>query len=207
MTDLRAFGWDRRQLLKAVPALAIAGLGAGMPGMASAALEKPDDAIQQTLARFWPTLKPLPQIKAAAKTTSATPVIMYMFTNTNCVICQAVHRQFPRGFRDLEMRYVIYPWEGEDLHVLNYMYRPETTAADYDAYMQRRLVARSQSDAIGQAGQVVRFVQNMAKELIEGDAFGTPFFLTALPGKTPGTVNFGAGDISTMGPLLDLHGA
>jgi hypothetical protein len=195
--------WNRRQLLQVVPALALAGL----PGMASAALEKPDDPIQQTLARFWPTRKPLPQLRAPGQGSGATPVIAYMFTNTSCVICQAVHRQFPKGFRDLEMRYVIYPWEGEDLHLLNYMYRPETTVAEYDAYMNRRLAARSQSDAIAQAAQVVRFAQGMAKELIEGDAFGTPFFLTASPGKTPGTVRFGAGDISTIGPLLDAHAA
>lgn len=207
MTDLRALACDRRQLLKTVPALALAGLAGGFSSVASAGLEKPDDPIQQTLARFWPTLKPLPQIRATAVSSSATPVIVYMFTNTNCVICQAVHRQFPRGFRDLEMRYVIYPWEGEDLHVLNYLYRPETTAADYDAYMNRRLVGRAQSDNIAQAGQVVRFVQNMAKQLIEGDAFGTPFFLTASPGRTQGTVSFGAGDISTIGPILDAHGA
>lgn len=203
MSDFPGEGWDRRRLLKTIPALALAGLA---PGMASAGLERPDDPIQQTLARFWPTLKPLPQIRAPATSSGPTPVIAYMFTNTNCVICQAVHRQFPKGFRDLEMRYVVYPWEGEDLHVLNYMYRPETTVADYDAYMNRRLVARAQSDDITRAAQVVRFVQNMAKELIEGDAFGTPFFLTAAPGKAAGTVRFGAGDISVMGPLLDAHG-
>jgi len=194
--------WDRRDLLKAVPALGLAALA----GPVSAALEQPDDPIQQTLARFWPTLKPLPQIRAPAQGAGATPVIMYMFTNTNCVICQAVHRKFPSGFRDLEMRYVIYPWEGEDLHVLNYMWRPETTVADYDAYMMRRLVARSQSDDIRTAGQVVTFVRGMAKQLIEGDVFGTPFFLYAAPGKAPGTVRFGAGDISTAGELLDAHG-
>ncbi len=194
--------WDRRDILKAVPALVIAG-GAGM---AQAGLEKPDDPIQQTLARFWPTLRPLPMIRQPAVSPSATPAIVYMFTNTHCVICQSVHRSFPKGFRDLEMRYVIYPWEGEDLYVLNYMYRPDASLDDYDAYMNRKLVARAQSDDIGKAAQVARFVQAMAKELIEGDVFGTPFFLTAVPGKVADTLSFGAGDISTIGPLLDSQG-
>jgi len=197
MTD-----WHRRTLLKAAPALGLVALA----GKASAGLEQPNDPIQQTLARVWPKMAGVPAIRVPARNAGPTPVIAYMFTNVNCLICQSVHREFPKGFRDLEMRYIIYPWPGEDLHVLNYMYRPETTEADYNAYMGKRLPTRAADDSITGAAKVMNLVNLLSKELIEGGGFGTPFFLYASPGKTAGTVSFSAGDIATAGPMLDAHG-
>jgi hypothetical protein len=101
------------------------------------------------------------------------------------------------------MRYVIYPWPGESYRELNYMYRRETTLADYDAYMAHRLKALSPSSSSAQVELVMAVAAEMAHELIEGDAFGTPFFFHAEPGRKPGRLLFSAGDIVAMAPLLD----
>lgn len=191
---------NRRSLLAAVPGLLLAGraasAAAGEPGIAAQA------GFQDALAPFWDQLAMLPSIREPARE-AATDGICYMFTNKDCAVCQVVHQQFPDGFRKLEMRYVVYPWPGEPYRELNYLYRPETTLAEYRAYMDRKLTATSPSDSGAQVDLVMAVAADMATQLVEGGSFGTPFFFHAVEGATPGRLVFSAGDIVAMGPLLD----
>lgn len=191
---------DRRSLLAAIPGLLLAGHApvavAAQPGIAS------QSAFQKELAPFWDQLAMLPSIREPARD-SASDGICYMFTNKDCAVCQVVHKQFATGFRRLEMRYVIYPWPGEPYRELNYMYRPETTLADYRTYMAHKLTATSPSESGAQADLVTAVAADMAAQLVEGGGFGTPFFFHAVEGATPGKLVFSAGDIVAMGPLLD----
>ncbi|WP_340316656.1 permease [Rhizorhabdus argentea] len=190
---------DRRAVLALLPALALAGrvsAQAPAPGI-------PEQAgFQAQLAPFWDQLAMLPSIRAPAGG-GASAGICYMFTNKDCTVCQLVHKEYPRGFRHIEMRYIVYPWPGEPYRELNYMYRPETTPADYETYMAHRLTAQSSSDSSAQVDLVTAVAADMAQALIEGDAFGTPFFFHAVPGAAPGSLVFSAGDIVAMAPLLD----
>lgn len=191
---------DRRMLLAMMPALIIAGRGtaaaAGKAGI-------PEQAgFQKALAPFWDQLAMLPSIHEPARE-AASEGICYMFTNKDCTVCQVVHQEFPQGFRRLEMRYIIYPWPGEPYRELNYLYRPETTLADYRAYMDRKLTATSTSDSGAQADLVTAVAAEMAGQLVEGGSFGTPFFFHAVQGDAPGQLVYSAGDIVAMGPLLD----
>ncbi|QTH19957.1 permease [Rhizorhabdus wittichii] len=192
------FMLNRRSLLAAVPGLLLAGRAAvaGTPGIVAQA------GFQKELAPFWDQLAMLPSIHEPARE-AASDGVCYMFTNKDCAVCQVVHRQFPKGFRKLEMRYVIYPWPGEPYRELNYMYRPETTLADYRTYMDHHLTATVPSDSGAQADLVMAVAADMAAQLVEGDSFGTPFFFHAVEGATPGEMIFSAGDIVAMGPLLD----
>jgi len=192
--------FDRRSLLTAIPGLLMAGRAsiaaageAGIPGQA---------AFQSELAPFWDQLAMLPAIREPARE-AASDGICYMFTNKDCAVCQVVHKQFPQGFRRLEMRYVIYPWPGEPYRELNYMYRPETSLADYRTYMAHRLTATTASESGAQADLVTAVAADMAAQLVEGGSFGTPFFFHAVEGAAPGRLVFSAGDIVAMGPLLD----
>ncbi|KQX25729.1 permease [Sphingomonas sp. Root50] len=157
---------------------------------------------QAALAPFWDQLAMLPSIREPARE-APSDGICYMFTNKDCAVCQVVHQQFPDGFRKLEMRYVVYPWPGEPYRELNYLYRPETTLAEYRAYMDRRLNATVPSDSGAQVDLVMAVAADMAAQLVEGGGFGTPFFFHAVEGATPGRLLFSAGDIVAMGPLLD----
>lgn len=190
--------FDRRQLLALLPALALAGRASAQtaPGIPEQA------AFQAQLAPFWDQLAMLPSIRAPALQ-SASDGICYMFTNKDCTVCQVVHKEYPKGYRHLEMRYIIYPWPGEPYHELNYMYRPETTLADYERYMAHKLTATLPSDSGQQADLITAVAADMAAQLIEGDSFGTPFFFHAIPGATPGSLLFSAGDVVAMAPLLD----
>lgn len=191
---------NRRSLLAAVPGLLLASRAsiavAGEAGIAAQA------DFQKELAPFWDQLAMLPSIREPARDV-ASDGICYMFTNKDCAVCQVVHQQFPDGFRKLEMRYVIYPWPGEPVRELNYLYRPETTLAEYRAYMGRRLTATAPSDSSAQVDLVTAVAADMAGQLVEGGSFGTPFFFHAVEGSTPGQMVFSAGDIVAMGPLLD----
>ncbi|WP_238147142.1 permease [Rhizorhabdus dicambivorans] len=190
---------DRRMVLAAMPALMIAGR-ASVAGAAKAGI--PEQAgFQAELAPFWEQLAMLPSIREPARE-AASDGICYMFTNKDCTVCQVVHQEFPQGFRRLEMRYIIYPWPGEPYRELNYLYRPETTLAEYRAYMGRRLTATSTSDSGAQADLVTAVAAEMAGQLVEGGSFGTPFFFHAVE-ETPGKLVFSAGDVLAMGPLLD----
>ncbi|KKC27976.1 permease [Sphingomonas sp. SRS2] len=157
---------------------------------------------QKELAPFWDQLAMLPSIRQPARE-GASAGICYMFTNKDCAVCQVVHQEYPQGFRALEMRYIIFPWPGEPYRELNYLYRPETTLAEYEAYMAKRLTATSTSDSGAQADLVTAVAGEMAAELVEGGSFGTPFFFHAVAGETPGSLVYSAGDIVAMGPLLD----
>jgi len=191
---------NRRSLLAAMPGLLLAGraslAAAGQPGIAGQA------DFQAQLAPFWDQLAMLPSIREPARTTP-TDGICYMFTNKDCAVCQVVHKQFPQGFRRLEMRYVIYPWPGEPYRELNYLYRPETSLAEYRTYMEHRLTATSPSESGAQADLVTAVAADMAAQLVEGGGFGTPFFFHAVEGDVPGRLLYSAGDIVAMGPLLD----
>ncbi|WP_235536448.1 MULTISPECIES: permease [unclassified Sphingomonas] len=191
---------NRRSLLAAVPGLLLAGRAsiarAGDAGIAAQA------GFQAALAPFWDQLAMLPSIREPARE-APSDGICYMFTNKDCAVCQVVHQQFPDGFRKLEMRYVVYPWPGEPYRELNYLYRPETTLAEYRAYMDRRLNATVPSDSGAQVDLVMAVAADMAAQLVEGGGFGTPFFFHAVEGATPGRLLFSAGDIVAMGPLLD----
>lgn len=188
-----------------VPALMIAGRasaamaakrGAGKAGI-------PEQAgFQKELAPFWDQLAMLPSIREPA-TDAPSDGICYMFTNKDCTVCQVVHQEFPKGFRRLEMRYIVYPWPGEPYRELNYLYRPETTIAEYRTYMDHRLAATSTSDSGAQADLVTAVAADMADKLVEGGSFGTPFFFHAVEGSVPGKLVYSAGDVVAMGPLLD----
>jgi len=187
----------RRELLALLPALALAGrAGAQSAGIAEQA------AFQAQLAPFWDQLAILPSIRHPARE-GASAGICYMFTNKDCAVCQVVHKEYPQGFRHLEMRYVIFPWPGEPYRELNYLYRPTATLADYDAYMAHRLTATTTSDSGAQADLVTAVAGEIASQLVEGGSFGTPFFFQAIAGATPGSLVYSAGDIVAMGPLLD----
>ncbi|WP_374648528.1 permease [Rhizorhabdus sp.] len=191
---------NRRGLLAALPALYLAtrtgSVNAGQPGIAGQA------SFQDQLAPFWDQLAMLPSIRQPA-TKAPSDGICYMFTNKDCAVCQVVHQQFPKGFRSMEMRYIVYPWPGESYRELNYLYRPETTLAEYEAYMAKKLTATSPSDSSAQVDLVMAVAADMASALVEGDSFGTPFFFHGVDGDTPGRMVFSAGDIVAMGPLLD----
>ena len=192
---------NRRTLLAIAPALLIAdrASAAGASGRAGI----PEQAgFQKELAPFWDQLAMLPNIREPARE-AATDGICYMFTNKDCTVCQVVHQEFPRGFRRLEMRYIIYPWPGEPYRELNYLYRPQTTLAEYRTYMDHKLTATSASDSGAQADLVTAVAAEMAGQLVEGGSFGTPFFFHAVEGDAPGRLVYSAGDIVAMGPLLD----
>lgn len=192
--------WNRRVLLAALPAMLVAGRGAmaraGEPGVAAQA------GFQAQLAPFWDQLAMLPSIRQSA-IEAPSDGVCYMFTNKDCAVCQVVHKQFPAGFRRLEMRYIIYPYPGESYRELNHMYRPETTLADFAAYMDKRQQALSGSGSGAQADLIMAVAADMASALVEGGAFGTPFFFHAVPGATAASLIYSAGDIVAMGPLLD----
>ena len=102
--------FDRRELLALLPALALAG---------HAAAQAPDQSGFQTqLAPFWDQLAMLPSIRQPARERPSAG-ICYMFTNKDCQVCQLVHKEYPKGYRRLEMRYIIYPWPGEPYRELN----------------------------------------------------------------------------------------
>jgi len=191
---------NRRSLLAAVPGLLLAGRAsvalAGEPGIAAQA------DFQTELAPFWDQLAMLPSIRQPARE-AASDGVCYMFTNKDCTVCQVVHQEYPAGLRRLEMRYVIYPWPGEPVRELNYLYRPETTLDDYRTYMEHALTATSPSDSSAQVDLVMAVAADMAGQLVEGGSFGTPFFFHAVEGAEPGKLVFSAGDIVAMGPLLD----
>jgi len=191
---------NRRGLLAALPALYLAtragAVRAGKSGIAGQA------DFQKELAPFWDQLAMLPNIRQPA-TKAPSDGVCYMFTNKDCAVCQVVHQQFPKGFRSLEMRYIVYPWPGEPYRELNYLYRPETTLAEYETYMAKKLTATSPSDGSAQVDLVMAVAADMAAALVEGGSFGTPFFFHGVEGDTPGQMVFSAGDIVAMGPLLD----
>lgn len=187
----------RRELLALLPALALAtragAQGAGIPEQAG---------FQAQLAPFWGQLAMLPSIRQPARE-KASAGICYMFTNKDCAVCQVVHQEYPDGFRQLEMRYIIFPWPDEPYRELNYMYRPETTLAEYQTYMAHKLTATTNSDSGAQADLVTAVASDMAAQLVEGGGFGTPFFFHAVEEGAPGKLVYSAGDIVAMGPLLD----
>jgi hypothetical protein len=192
---------DRRTLLAIAPALLIAGRASVASTGGKAGI--PEQAgFQKELAPFWDQLAMLPSIRDPAHE-AASDGICYMFTNKDCTVCQVVHQEFPRGFRRLEMRYIIYPWPGEPYRELNYLYRPQTTLAEYRTYMDHKLTATSASDSGAQADLVTAVAAEMAGQLVEGGSFGTPFFFHAVEGAAPGSLIYSAGDIVAMGPLLD----
>ena len=189
--------FDRRELLALLPALALAGRAS-----AQAAGAPDQSGFQAELTPFWDQLAMLPSIRQPALE-SPSAGICYMFTNKDCAVCQLVHKEYPQGYRRLEMRYIIYPWPGEPWNELNHMYRPETTLAEFETYMAHRLTARSPSASSAQGDLVVAVASEMAQKLVEGGSFGTPFFFHAVPGKVPGGLIFSAGDVVAMAPLLD----
>ena len=69
--------------------------------------------------------------------------------------------------------------------------------------MAHRLMAASPSESSAQVDLITAVAADMAKQLIEGDSFGTPFFFHAAPGAKAGGLVFSAGDIVAMAPLLD----
>ena len=190
-------------MLAMLPALLLAGRAAGQAPPSTQPNGAPDESGFQTqLAPFWDQLAMLPNIRSPALD-SPTAGICYMFTNKDCEVCQMVHKEYPRGYRRLEMRYIIYPWPGEPYRELNYMYRPETTLAEYETYMAHKLTATSPSASSTQIDLVTAVASDMAHQLIEGDAFGTPFFFAAAPGAKPGSLVFSAGDVVAMASFLD----
>lgn len=187
----------RRELLALLPALALA-----TRARAQAPALPEQAGFQAQLAPFWDQLAMLPSIRQPARD-SASAGICYMFTNKDCAVCQVVHQEYPEGFRQLEMRYIIFPWPGEPYRELNYMYRPQTTLAEYDAYMAHKLTATTGSDSGAQADLITAVAAEMAAQLVEGGSFGTPFFFHAVEDGAPGSLAYSAGDIVAMGPLLD----
>ncbi len=190
---------NRRSILAMLPALLLAGRAAaqGLPAGA------PDQSgFQVELAPFWDQLAMLPSIRQPA-IVSPTAGICYMFTNKDCEVCQLVHKEYPQGYRHMEMRYIIYPWPGEPVRELNYMYQPQVTLAEFQTYMAHELKASASSNSSAQADLVMAVAADMAEKLVEGGTFGTPFFFVGTPGATPGSMMFTAGDIVSMAPLLD----
>ena len=187
-------------MLLMLPAMLLAaGAGAQLPGAAGG---PPDQsAFQDALAPFWEQLAMLPHVvQPAIERPSAG--ICYMFTNKDCAVCQLVHKEYPRGYRRMEMRYIIYPWPGEPARELNQMYRPETTLAEFEAYMAHRMSAVSPIESSAQGDLVIAVAAEMAQALVEGGSFGTPFFFHAGPGPH-GKLRFSAGDIVAMASMLD----
>ena len=192
---------DRRRLLALAPAWLIAGRALAQVPAVSLPAGLPDQTgFQAQLAPFWERLAALPSIRSPALESPGAG-ICYMFTNKDCQVCQLVHKEYPRGFRRLEMRYVIYPWPGEPSRELNYMYRAETTLADFETYMAHKLTQISPSESSAQADLVMAVAADMAQTLVEGGSFGTPFFFHAVP--EGGALTFSAGDVVAMAPLLD----
>lgn len=190
---------DRRNLLAMLPALLI---GARAAAQAPVVEGAPDQsAFQDALAPFWEQLGMLPHVRHPALE-SPSAGICYMFTNKDCQVCQLVHKEYPQGYRRMEMRYIIYPWPGEPMRELNHMYRPETTLAEFETYMAHRMTAVSPSESSAQADLVMAVAAEMGQELVEGGSFGTPFFFHAGPGLD-GKLVFSAGDVVAMAPLLD----
>jgi len=192
---------ERRQLLAGMALLGPA-LAFGTRA-AARTLQDPNDPLQQALARMWALVQSLPSIKVPASGPDRSGDVCYMFTNRSCVVCQGVDRLYPPGFRHLDMRYIIYPWPGEDRRLLNYLYRPETTVAEYEQYMAGKLTARADSDDPAAANQILAATARIADELIEGGGFGTPFFLYGAPGTRPDSVVLSAGDIHSVQAQLD----
>ena len=190
---------DRRGLLAMLPALLLAGR-ASAQGMPEGAPDQ--SAFQAELAPFWDQLAMLPHVRQPALE-RPTAGICYMFTNKDCEVCQLVHKEYPQGYRRLEMRYVIYPWPGEPYEELNHMYRPETTLAEFQAYMAHELSARSPSASHAQGDLVMAVAAEMAQQLVEGGSFGTPFFFNGAPAPEPGKLIFNAGDIVARASFLD----
>jgi hypothetical protein len=193
---------DRRGMLAMLPGLLLAGRAAAAQPKARPSGAPDESGFQDQLAPFWDQLAQLPHIRSPALV-SPTAGTCYMFTNKDCQVCQMVHKEYPRGYRHLEMRYIIYPWPGESYRELNYMYRPETTLADYQTYMSHRLTALSPSASGAQVDRITAVATDMAHQLVEGDAFGTPFFFLAEPGANPGSSIFSAGDVVAMASFLD----
>lgn len=190
---------DRRSLLAMLPALLIAGRA-----MAQGAPEGAPDqtAFQAELAPFWDQLAMLPYVRQPALEQPSAG-ICYMFTNKDCEVCQLVHKEYPKGYRRLELRHIIYPWPGEPYEELNHMYRPETTLAEFEAYMAHTLTARSTSASRDKGDLVMAVAAEMAQQLVEGGSFGTPFFFNGAPGGPSGKLVFSAGDIVSMASFLD----
>ena len=190
---------DRRGLLAMIPAMLLAGRAYAQKAPAGMLDQS---GFQAQLAPYWEQLAMLPSIRQPALEAPSAG-ICYMFTNKDCEVCQLVHKEYPKGFRQLEMRYIIYPWPGEPVRELNYIYRPETSVAEYESYMAHGLTATSSSESSAQADLVLAVAADMAQTLVEGGSFGTPFFFHAVPGATPGSLLFSAGDVVAMAPLLD----
>ncbi len=95
-----------------------------------------------------------------------------MFTNKDCEVCQLVHKEYPKGYRRLEMRYIIYPWPGEPPQELNHMYRPETTLAEFETYMAHQLNVRSPNASSAQGDLIMAVAAEMAQQLVEGGRAG-----------------------------------
>jgi hypothetical protein len=194
---------DRRRLLALGSALALGTTPLGALQGQVLQYELEDDPLQRALATFWPLIQSLPAIRAPASEGNPSGDVCYMFTNRSCLVCQGVHHLYANGFRHLEMRYIVYPWPGEDRHILNYLYRSTTTAAEYEQYMAGKLTARADSDNPAIADQVQAAATNIANELIEGGGFGTPFFFYAAPADKPSGLAFTAGDINAVEALLN----
>lgn len=190
---------DRRALLAMVPALLVAGRAAAQAPVVEGAPDQ--SAFQDQLAPFWDQLAMLPQVRQPALE-SPSAGICYMFTNKDCQVCQLVHKEYPHGYRRMEMRYIIYPWPGEPARELNYMYRAETTLAEFETYMAHRLTAVSPSESSAQMDLVMAVAAEMAQALVEGGSFGTPFFFHGAPAAGGGLV-FSAGDVVAMAAVLD----
>jgi hypothetical protein len=189
---------DRRSLLAMVPALLLAGR-AGAQAMPEGAPDQ--SAFQDQMAPFWDQLAMLPHVRQPALEQPSAG-ICYMFTNKDCEVCQIVHKEYPQGYRRLELRYVIYPWPGEPFDELNHMYRPETTLAEFQTYMAHQLNVRSSNASSAQGDLVMAVAAEMAHQLVDGGSFGTPFFFNGAPGPQ-GKLVFSAGDVVAMASFLD----
>ncbi|MDB5687738.1 MAG: permease [Rhizorhabdus sp.] len=193
--------FERRQVLGGMALLGSAFAFGARAGART--LQDPNDPLQQAIAPMWTLVQSLPSIKVDASGPDRSGDVCYMFTNRSCIVCQGVDRVYPPGFRHLDMRYIIYPWPGEDRRLLNYLYRPQTTVAEYEQYMTGKLTARADSDDPALADQVLAATVRIAEELVEGGGFGTPFFFYAAPGTQPDSVVLSAGDIHAVQAQLD----
>ena len=188
--------FDRRQLLAMLPALALARPDSALT------LAAPNEPFQKQLDMFWPLFMSLPNVREPARDADARD-ICFMFTNKSCSICKSVHRAYRSGFAKLEMRFVVYPWPGDDNRELNYLYRRETSFADLDAYMMGKPVPLTASNSPDLPDQILMAGRHIAEELIEGGGFGTPFFLYAAGAATNGPVTYTAGDIGAVQDMFD----